>query len=60
MKAILRKMFPDLYLLKNNQENRARVVEAVKATWWAIPQDLIDSLIESMPRRMKAVRKVHG
>jgi hypothetical protein len=31
MKAILRKMFPDLHLLKNNQENRARVAEAVKA-----------------------------
>ncbi len=60
MKAILRKMFPDLHLLKNNQENRARVTEAVKAAQWAVPQDLIDSLIESMPRRIKAVRKVHG
>ncbi|RDW79716.1 hypothetical protein BP6252_04354 [Coleophoma cylindrospora] len=53
MKAILRKDYPDLHLLKDNKENRQKVAEAIKVAWQAVPQELIDRLINSMPKRLK-------
>ena len=60
MKEILCKDFPGLYLLKNNEVNRAKVAEALRIAWEKVPQELIDRLIDSMPRRMAAVRKAKG
>jgi hypothetical protein len=34
------------------------VAEEIKAARWTVPQELTDKLIKSMPRRIKAVRKV--
>jgi len=60
MKAILRKDYPELATLKDNEENRAKVDKALQVAWWAVPQDLIDRLIDSMPRRVEALRKAKG
>ena len=60
MKEILRKDFPGLYLLKRNAENTAKVEKALRVAWDRVPQDLIDRLIRSMPRRLAAVRKARG
>ncbi|KAK4244257.1 DDE superfamily endonuclease-domain-containing protein [Corynascus novoguineensis] len=46
MKEILRRDFPDLYRLKNNEENLAVA--------------LIDTLIYSMPKRLRAVVRARG
>jgi hypothetical protein len=34
--------------------------EAIQEAWWAIPQEAIDRLIDSMPRRIEAVYRVRG
>jgi hypothetical protein len=34
--------------------------EAIKEAWWALPQSLFRKLIESMPRRLEAVRHAKG
>jgi len=36
MKAILRKDYPELVTLKDNEENRAKVDKALQAAWWAV------------------------
>lgn len=60
MKEILRRDFPGLYLLRDNEANRAKVADALKVAWERVPQELIDRLIDSMPRRLAAVRKAKG
>ncbi|SPQ17983.1 cfc5a8f4-dac1-4dd6-82b6-ad4bda0bf72b [Thermothielavioides terrestris] len=60
MKEILRRDFPGLHLLKDTEANRAKVADALRAAWERVPQDLIDRLIDSMPRRLQAVRKAKG
>ena len=60
MKAILRKRYPHLWILRKNEANRLIFEDALKAAWWAVPQSLIDKLIRSMPRRLRAVRKARG
>jgi hypothetical protein len=60
MKAILHRDFPDLHLLKNNAANIAIVEDALKVAWERVPQTLIDSLIDSMPRRLEAVVRARG
>jgi hypothetical protein len=60
MKAILRRDFPDLHLLTNNDANAATVEEALKVPWERLPQDLIDRLIDSVPWRLEAVVRARG
>jgi hypothetical protein len=60
MKAILRRDFPDLHLLKKNDTNIAIVEEALKVAWERVPQAMIDGLIDSMPRRLWAVVRANG
>jgi len=60
MKNILQKDHRYLKDLKDNAESRVIFIVALKAAWWAVPQVLIDSLIDSMPRRYHAVRRNRG
>ena len=60
MKAILHRDFPDPHLLKNNATNIAIVEDALKVAWERVPQALIDSLIDSMPRCLEAVVRARG
>jgi len=60
LKSKIRRDYPDLHTLTDNEANRAKVAEALKASWRALPQALIDKLISSMPRRVAALRKAKG
>jgi hypothetical protein len=60
LKRKLRSLFPDLRDLKNNEADRARFEACAKAAWDAIPQDQIRGLLESLPRRLRAVIRVRG
>jgi hypothetical protein len=60
MKEILHRDFPDLHLLKNNNENIAIVEDALKVAWERVPQAFIDNLIDSMPRRLEALVRARG
>lgn len=53
-------MRPDLRLFNRSKLAWTEFQTLLKAAWWAIPQDTIDSLIRSFPRRMAAVRAVRG
>jgi len=57
IKSILRKDHTYLKDLKDNAESRVILIVALKATWWAVPQVLIDSLTNSMPRSYHLVRR---
>ena len=59
-KSILRRLYPELWRLKDNEENRAVEIEALKVVWQAVPQELIDKLLDSMTRRVEALQKARG
>jgi len=60
IKAILKLKYPHLSSLSDNVANRAMVIAALKAVWWVVPQAMIDRLVESMPRRVAALRWAKG
>jgi transposase len=60
LKRNLQRMFPDLWELKRNELNIEDFKEKLRAAWWAIDQALIDRLIDSLPRRLAAVKKARG
>ena len=53
-------MFPGLLDLLRNEENKTYFVDCVRQAWWAIPQEKIDGLTRSVPRRLAAVRQARG
>jgi hypothetical protein len=55
IKEILRRDFPGLYLLCDNEANKAKVADALKVAWERVPHELTDRLINSMPRRLAAM-----
>jgi len=60
MKSILRKDHRYLKDLKDNAASRRIFVVALRAAWWGVPQVIVDSLIDSMPKRYHAVRRNQG
>ena len=60
MKSILYKQYPDIHLLKDNVADMEILKGWIKDAWEAVPQELIDTLILSMPRRLQALRKAKG
>lgn len=60
LKRKLKKLFPDLWELKKNVLNIERFTECLRTAWWSIEQDWIDRLIDSLPRRLAAVKKARG
>jgi hypothetical protein len=48
-------MFPDIInATGETEQDRKNVEEALSTAWDALPNSLFESLIESMPRRIKA------
>jgi hypothetical protein len=61
LKLNIRKMFPRLDLLKNNEVDRAKLIECIKLAWAAaITTDQINRLIDSLPRRLDACIRARG
>jgi len=60
LKRNLRRMFPDLWTLKRNELDIEYFKHCVRKAWEAIPDSLITKLMDSMGRRLKAVKKARG
>jgi hypothetical protein len=60
MKARLRRLFPHIANLRNNEADRAELLRCIRASWDALPQDRIQRLIEGMERRLRAVIRARG
>ena len=46
--------------LPRKPTNKAKLFTVLQRLWGAIGQDKIDSCVDSMPKRLEAVRKVRG
>ena len=54
-------MFPDIInTTGETEQDRINVEEALSKAWDALPESLSESLIESMPRRVKAYIEANG
>jgi hypothetical protein len=60
MKRILAKLYPDIWELKKNELNVVEFTRCLKEAWHAVDQDFIDKLIDSIARRLTAVKKARG
>lgn len=60
LRYTLYKMFPNLYELKKNKLDIEEFKGYLEVAWNAIPQEKIDKIILSMPRRVAALRKARG
>jgi hypothetical protein len=60
LKARLHSMFPELFILRKNNADIAEFTECLQKAWAAITQDEIRAIIESLPRRLRAVRDAGG
>jgi transposase len=60
LKERIHERYPDLATVSSNEENLRRLINAAVEVWDSINQELIDGLIESMPRRIAAVVASHG
>lgn len=60
MKELLYEAHPELHTLRNNEVDRALLARWLDDAWWAVEQDLIDRLVDSVPRRLRAVRRARG
>jgi hypothetical protein len=60
LKKIVHKLYPELVAMGNSDEDWKALHAALKEAWLKIPSALIRKLIESMPRRLDAVRKSKG
>ena len=60
-KAAFHKRFVELFNHPSKSlDARYRYGEALNEVWYTMGQDLVDRLIESMPRRVQAVIEAHG
>ncbi|KJZ69866.1 hypothetical protein HIM_10740 [Hirsutella minnesotensis 3608] len=60
LKDKLAELCPHLAELKKNQASIEELEAHLRSAWEAIPQDRIDSLLSSLPRRLAAVRKARA
>jgi hypothetical protein len=61
LKVLALKMFPDVMNGKGDtEEARKNIEECLQAAWKALSNDLFESLIESMPRRVAACIAAEG
>jgi transposase len=60
LKKYVQKLHPELKEMGDKEEDWDALRSALKEAWQAIPNSLIRQLIESMPRRLAAVRKAKG
>ena len=57
LKKYVHKLYPELGHMGNSEEDWDALKSALNEGWRAIPNSLIQSLIQSMPRRLAAVRQ---
>ena len=60
LKRKIKELYPDIWELKKNQINIGEFTRVLQEMWEKIDQADIDRLIESMPRRLAAVKKARG
>lgn len=60
LKRELYKRFPKAFALKKNELDIAEFKEMLRVAWEAIDQSLIDQLIDSVERRLRAVKRARG
>jgi hypothetical protein len=60
LKRKMKQIYPDIWLLKKNQLDIAEFTRYLKECWWSIDQAQVDRLIDSMPKRLAAVKKAKG
>ena len=60
LKRKILKLYPELKQMGQSKEDLERLIEACKEAWLAINQGLMRRLIDSMDRRLEAVKKAHG
>jgi hypothetical protein len=60
LKRELYRRFPHLHALKKNELDIAEFKRMIKVAWEGIDQRMIDRLIDSMGRRLRAVKRAKG
>jgi hypothetical protein len=60
LKRKILELHPELEQMGQSMEDLERLIEACKEAWMALDQGLMRRLIDSMERRLKAVRKADG
>jgi hypothetical protein len=61
LKSILHQWNPDLKTLRGGRDViRAWLIDAISDAWQAISEDFLDSLVVSMPHRVRAVLDADG
>ena len=56
----MHKLHLELATIDDSKEDLERLQAALKEAWWKLPKSLMRRLIESLPRRLHAVRKAKG
>jgi hypothetical protein len=54
------KMHPELSEMGHSSDDLEALIAASKEAWLALPQELLDTLVMSVEKRLKAVRKAKG
>ena len=52
--------YPELVVLKKSAAAKNRLIEAAKEVWDELEDDLFENLLNSMPRRLQALRRANG
>jgi transposase len=60
LKELIHQQHPELINIGQSEEDLYKLSRAIINTWDSIPQTWIDNLIDSMPRRIEALRRVKG
>jgi hypothetical protein len=60
LKRKLYRLYPHIRNLNNNEADRAELIRCLELAWEALPPELPRRLIESLPRRLRAVRRARG
>ena len=60
LKRKILELHPELEQMGQSKEDLERLIEACKEAWLALDQSLMRHLIDSMDRRLEAVKKAHG
>lgn len=60
LKLSVQRQYPDLSDLLKNEVDIAKFKEVVTLAWEGLDQRVIDSIVGTMPRRLKGLRKAGG
>ena len=60
LKRKVLELHPQLEQMGQSERDLQYLIEACKEAWMALDQGLMRRLIDSMERRLKAVRRAHG